>query len=228
MQPLLPVLYKDEYFIAIHKPPGLLVHRTRISEDEIFVLQILRNQIDQRVYPVHRLDRGTSGVLLFGLSSEAAAGFSSLIRDKQIEKKYLTLIRGFVEATGTVDYALKLHDSEERQDAVTHFKRLSQNELPWAVNRYPTSRYSLVEARPETGRWHQIRRHFAHLRHPIIGDHKHGDNKHNNFFREKLGFGRMMLHASVLKFIHPFTQEEVCIKAPLEEEMQNAILKVGL
>ena len=119
MQPLLPVLYRDEYFIAIHKPPGLLVHRTRISEDEIFALQILRNQIDQRVYPVHRLDRGTSGVLLFGLSSEAAAGFSALIRDKQIEKKYLALIRGFVEETDTIDYALRLHDSEERQDAVT-------------------------------------------------------------------------------------------------------------
>ncbi len=223
----LSIIYEDEYFVAINKPPGLMVHRTRISEDEVFVLQILRDQIGQKVYPVHRLDRGTSGALLFGKSSEAASKYSVLIRANEIQKKYLAIVRGYVEDLATIDYALKLHDSDERQHAVTKYQKLAQVELPWAINKYPQSRYSLIEAELETGRWHQIRRHFSHLRHPVIGDKKHGDNKHNNFFREKKGLGRMMLHASSLEFVHPFTEQTVFIKADLEEEMRIAIELLG-
>ncbi len=191
----LKVIYEDEDLIAINKSAGIMVHKTNITEDKVFLLQLLRDQINQRVYPIHRLDRGTSGVLLFGKHTEEAARVQKLMMANQFEKKYLAIVRGFVDEEGTIDYPLKSGRKNLLQDAISHYKRIDQQTLDFEVNRYPTSRYSLVEVRPETGKFHQIRRHFAHIRHPIIGDKKHGDCKHNKYFAETQNFQNMCLHA---------------------------------
>lgn len=223
MEPL-EIIYEDDYFVAINKPFALLVHRTKISEDKVFALQLLRNQIKQRVYPVHRLDRPTSGVLLFAKSSEAAQKMGRLFQDHLISKRYLAIVRGFVEEKGKVDYALQSEKGRERQNALTYYLKLNQSEMPFAIGkRYNTARFSLVEVVPKTGRTHQIRKHFSHLRHPIIGDVRHGDVKQNKYFKQELGIERMLLHAQEVSFIHPYTEKEISINADLEEQFLLAI-----
>ncbi|MFK7808668.1 MAG: pseudouridine synthase [Saprospiraceae bacterium] len=220
----LTIIYEDEQLVVINKPGGLLVHRTSISEDTVFVLQLLRDQIQQHIYPVHRLDRGTSGVLLFGKTREAAANISEQMRDKTIFKSYLAIVRGYVEESGTIDYALNNKDKPHLppKEALTKYTRLAKAELPFSVNRYPTSRYSLVEVQPQTGRKHQIRRHFAHLRHPILADKKHGDCKHNKYFEQNFDLKQMMLHAQELRCKHPVRNEEIVFRA----EQPTAFLRM--
>jgi len=224
IQPLtFDILFDDAHFVAINKPKNILVHRTKISEDTVFVLQLLRNQLGQRIYPIHRLDRPTSGVLIFGKTKEAASQLSELMRSKSICKKYLAVVRGFLDISGTIDYPLVTKQHLPAQEAITHYKNLGQVEKDFKVSRYPTSRYSLLEITLDTGRRHQIRRHFAHLRHPIIGDKRHGDCKHNKYFSKELSIERMLLHAKEMVFIHPFTQEEVRILAPFDEIFKSII-----
>ncbi len=220
------ILYEDENLVVINKPPGILVHRTSISEDRIFVLQILRRQLGQRVYPIHRLDRGTSGVLAMGKSAQGAEHLSRQFREHRVQKNYLALIRGYVEEQGTVDYALAPEPHREKQEAITHFERLQQTEVNYAVGRYATARYSLVRVSTETGRRHQIRRHFSHLRHPIIGDKRHGDVKHNKFFKHQLAIERMLLHAQDLGF-QSLNEEWQHISAPLDEDFKKALDFLG-
>lgn len=185
-----------------------MIHRTKITEDKIFVLQLLRKQLGQkRIFPIHRLDRGTSGVLVFGKSSEVASQLSEQFRKQQVRKVYHAIIRGYIDEKGVVDYPIAREKWLEKKEAITHYKRLNQSEVPFAIGRYPQSRYTLVEARPKSGRRHQIRRHFSHLRHPVIGDKKHGDIHHNKYFKEVLGINRMLLHAKEISFTHPVSQD---------------------
>lgn len=227
---LFSILFTDDHFIAINKPPGILMHRTRISEDTVFVVQLLRDQLGQRVYPVHRLDRATSGVLIFGKTPEAAGLLGEQVMDKSVGKKYLVVVRGWAPESGTIDYDLDDPDSGRgRLPAVTHFIRLGTSEINEPIGlRYKTARFSLVEARLETGRRHQIRKHFAHINHPVIGDKRHGDVKQNTYFREVFGMQRMLLHASELEFQHPFTGEAVHIQAPVDEEFMRGLEITGL
>lgn len=219
------ILFSDDHFIAINKPSGILMHRTRISEDTVFVVQLLRDQLGQRVYPVHRLDRATSGALIFGKTPEAAGLLGEQVMDKTVEKKYLVVVRGWTPESGTIDYALDDPDSGKgRLPAITHFIRLGTSEIDAPIGlRYKTARFSLVEARLETGRRHQIRKHFAHLNHPVIGDKRHGDVKQNTYFREVFGMKRMLLHASELEFRHPFTGKTIRILAPVDEEFMQGL-----
>ncbi|MBV6442864.1 MAG: tRNA pseudouridine synthase C [Saprospiraceae bacterium] len=222
---LFSILFTDDHFIAINKPPGILMHRTRISEDTVFVVQLLRDQLGQRVYPVHRLDRATSGALIFGKTPEAAGLLGEQVMDKTVEKKYLVVVRGWTPESGTIDYALDDPDSGKgRLPAITHFTRLGTSEIDAPIGlRYKTARFSLVEARLETGRRHQIRKHFAHLNHPVIGDKRHGDVKQNTYFREVFGMKRMLLHASELEFRHPFSGKTIRILAPVDEEFMQGL-----
>lgn len=196
---MIEILYQDKDLIIVNKPSGIMVHNSPITEDTVFLLQLVRDQIKQRVYPIHRLDRGTSGVLAFGKTRAEAARIQELIKQGQIKKKYLAIVRGFVEEQFSIDYPLLNPKKNIKQEAVSHIIRLSQSELPFRVNRYPTSRYSLVQVQTDTGRFHQIRRHLAHLRHPVIGDKKHGDCKHNKYFKERLNLDQLMLHAESLE-----------------------------
>jgi tRNA pseudouridine65 synthase len=213
---LIPILYQDEHMVFVNKPSGLLVHRSTISEDKIFLVQQLRDQLCQRVYTVHRLDRATSGVMVFGFSSEAAQRLSAQFEQRLVAKRYHAMVRGFVPDQGVIDYPLGEAPSKPLQDAVTQYRRLATVELPYAVGRYATARYSWVEVSPLTGRMHQIRKHFSHMRHPIIGDVNYGDNKHNRFAREQLGLSRLMLFAQQLVLTHPYTGERLAATAPMD------------
>lgn len=220
---MLDILYRDEYLIAINKPHGLLVHRSSIANDASeFALQLLRDQIGQAVYPAHRLDRKTGGILLFSLDKETDKKTQPLFQDKKMDKKYLAVLRGYCPEEGTIDYPL-LKENGTSQDAITHFKRLATAEINVAYGKFPTSRYSLVEANPETGRMHQLRRHFAHIMYPIIGDRPHGCNKQNKLWKEKFEMDTMLLHASSLTFTHPWHGSRVEIQAELQPEFKRVL-----
>lgn len=210
---MLEILYQDNHLIAINKPPGLLVHRSPIAKDaDEFAVQQLRDQIDRHVYPAHRLDRKTSGVLLFALNPETLKELQVQFAEKTVRKNYLAIVRGFLDKKGTIDYSLKREDGKV-QEAVTHYECIAQAELPVPFGKHHTSRYSLASINPETGRMHQIRKHFAHILHPIIGDRPHGCNKQNRLFKEKWNMTEMMLHARNLEVIHPETKEKLNISA---------------
>jgi tRNA pseudouridine65 synthase len=214
----LEIVYEDEQLVAINKPHGLLVHRTKIAKDASeFALQLLRNQIGQHVYPCHRLDRKTSGVLLFAKDEETNKRMQIKFAEGQVSKKYLAIVRGYTNQKGIIDYPLKKDDGII-QEAVTAYRTLQQTELNVPFAGKSTSRYSLLEIEPLTGRMHQIRKHFAHIFHPIIGDRPHGCNKQNRLFKEKWEMTTMMLHANVLAFQHPVTSQPITISSqPFEE-----------
>ncbi|MDQ8203385.1 pseudouridine synthase [Pelagicoccus sp. SDUM812003] len=232
--PDLPILYHDDRFVAIHKPSGLLVHRSSIDRRETrFAIQLLRDQIGQKVYPVHRIDRPTSGILIFGLDEEACVALSQAFQERKVEKSYLAVTRGYTPEKGVIDSPLrKFRDvdgmvkSDETQEASTRYTRLATAELPYPTDRYATTRLSLVALHPETGRRHQLRRHLAHLRYPIIGDTRHGCNKTNTIAREHIGIHRLLLAATELSFLHPFSQQAIHISCPLEGSFQSALDRI--
>ncbi len=218
----LPILYHDEHYVAIDKPPGLLVHRSPISRDRVFALQLLRDQLGRRVYPLHRLDRATSGVMLFALSPEAAAGVGRQFDGGSVDKEYLAVVRGWVDDAGLIDHPLADEDGNGiAQPARTRFRCLARVDLPHAVDRYPSARYSLVAVTPLTGRRQQIRRHFKHVSHHLVGDTTHGNGRHNRFFREVLQIPRMLLLARSLAFEHPYRGERVRIEVGPDADWQR-------
>jgi len=231
-KPVLTILYQDEYIVAIDKPAGLFVHRSFMDKDEIyFAVQLLRDQIGQYVYPVHRLDKPTSGVLLFALTKEVARHISEMFTAKTIQKTYYALVRGHLFAEELINYPLKekldkvgdKHASKNKpaQDAQTYYQSIATASLPIALGKYSSVRYSLLKLTPKTGRRHQIRRHLAHLRHPIIGDINYGDNKQNPFFIQHFGFKRLMLMAQKLEFIHPVNNEKIVIEVKFDLQWQE-------
>ena len=224
------IIYEDEFLVAINKEAGLLVHRSWLDKGETrFAMQLTRDAVGCHVFPVHRLDRPTSGVLLFAKSSAVARSLTEAFTEHRVTKQYLAVVRGFMPEQGTVDYALsfkpdaiadKFADLDKPpQEAVTHWQSLAQVELPFAVSKkHDTSRYSLMRLTPETGRKHQLRRHMRHLFHHIVGDTSHGDGRHNRFFRTQYGCERMLLHAQTLVLSHPVTGEPLLLKAELDNQ----------
>jgi tRNA pseudouridine65 synthase len=229
----LEIIYQDKHLVAINKPSGLLVHRSYIDRHETrFAVQILRDQLGQYVYPVHRLDKPTSGILLFALNAEFAQQMGTLFSERQTQKTYLAVVRGYTIDKDTIDYTLveeldKIADKhakeKEAQDAVTDYQTLAQTEFNHPVGRYQTARYSLVKLTPKTGRKHQLRRHLKHIYHPIVGDTTHGDGKQNQFFREQLNCHRLLLAATQLAFIHPQTKKNIVINATIDGEFKQII-----
>ena len=224
------IIYEDEFLVAINKEAGLLVHRSWLDKGETrFAMQLTRDAVGCHVFPVHRLDRPTSGVLLFAKSSSVARSLTEAFTDHKVTKQYLAVVRGFMPDQGTVDYALSFKPDaiadkfanldKPAQEAVTHWQSLAQIELPFAVSKkHATSRYSLVRLIPETGRKHQLRRHMRHLFHHIVGDTSHGDGRHNRFFRTQYDCARMLLHAEILALSHPVTGEPLLLKAALDDQ----------
>jgi len=224
----LDIVYNDEHLIAVNKPPGLLVHRSSIANDTpLFALQLLRDQIGKRVYPAHRLDRKTSGILLFSLDKATDSKMQQLFAARQVHKVYLAILRGYAPEEGEINYPLK-KENGSTQGALTRFRTLATAEIALPSGKYLTSRYSLVEATPETGRMHQLRRHFAHILHPIIGDRPHGCNKQNRLWKQTFNMDTMLLHASNLHFKHPITGQDVVIDAPLQPEFNRVLSLLNL
>ncbi|QIQ21297.1 tRNA pseudouridine(65) synthase TruC [Zophobihabitans entericus] len=231
---MLEILYQDQDIIAINKPAGWMVHRSWLDRNEkIVVMQTLRDQIGQHVYPVHRLDRPTSGTLLLALSSEMARALAQQFELQQVKKTYHAIVRGYLTGSDTIDYPLveewdKIADKyaakdKPAQSAVSSYQGLKTVEIPVAVGRYPTSRFSLVELTPHTGRKHQLRRHMKHIFHPIIGDSKHGDLHQNRAFAQYFSIHRLMLHSSSLSFIHPATKEPMTVCAEFDEQWKSLL-----
>lgn len=204
------ILYRDADFVAVNKPSGLAVHRGW-AEDDAYAMTLVRDALGQWVYPVHRLDRGASGVLVFGLSPASARHLCEQFERRDVQKTYLALVRGAPPATLVIDHGLKPDNSDERQPAVTDVRLLSQ-----------LGRYGWVEARPHTGRLHQIRRHLKHISCPIIGDVKYGKGEHNRLFRERYGLCRLALHASALR-LQDLRGEAIELRAPLPPELGSAL-----
>ncbi len=236
--PELDIIYQDQYLVAVNKPSGLFVHRSFMDKHEIyFALQLVRDLVGQYVYPLHRLDRPTSGVLLFALSEEVARLMGQKFTERAIDKHYYALVRGHLLGEGVIDYPLKekldklgdkfVATDKAPQSAITAYESVVQATLPYAVGKFDTVRYSLVKLKPETGRRHQIRRHLAHLRCPIIGDINYGDNKQNPFFYQHFGFKRLMLHAHLLSFRHPISDKEITIKAAFDEQWQEVFKQLA-
>lgn len=220
---MLEILFEDEDFVAINKPHGLLVHKSSIAADTSeFALQLLRDQIGKKVYPAHRLDRKTAGVLLFSLNKEMDSAIQTAFSQNLIKKEYLAVLRGHTDPEGTIDYPLK-KENGTIQEALTHYQTLATTEIDLPFGKFPTSRYSLVLAKPETGRMHQLRRHFAHIFHPIIGDRPHGCNKQNKLWKDTFQHDTMLLHAKSLAFTHPKTQENIFIQAQIQPEFERAL-----
>lgn len=220
---MLEIVYQDQALVVIDKPPGLLVHRSNIDRHETqFAVQLLRDQLGQHVYPVHRLDKPTSGLLVFALSSEVAALVSAQFAAREVAKRYIAVVRGYSPEQGEIDHPIRAeHDrlanmraraDKPAQEAVTHYRRLATVEWPEPVDRYPQTRYALIELRPLTGRKHQLRRHMKHIGHPIIGDANHGKGVHNRFFARRFDCARLLLACIGLALVHPLSGELVRLR----------------
>jgi tRNA pseudouridine65 synthase len=234
---MLPILYRDAHLVAIHKPSGLLVHRSGLDRHERrFAVQMLRDQIGQRVYPAHRLDKGTSGVLLFALDEQTAGVLGAAFRAQRVHKTYLAIVRGHPPEEGLIDHPLSRRPDEPEDTAgagstprlaQTRFRRLAVGELPHRVDRYPASRYALLELEPMTGRRHQLRRHLEHIAHPVIGDSTFGKGAHNRLFQTLFGVKRLLLACVELRLRHPATGQPLAITAPLAEDFAAVVHGLG-
>lgn len=247
---MLEILYQDEHCVAVNKPAGMLVHRSWLDKFETeFVLQTLRDQLGRHVYPVHRLDRPTSGVLLFAFDSAATRELSEQFDNQRVQKTYWAVVRGYMqidgENQGKIDYALapildkianapalaalaQTGEQKAKQEAVTKWQCLATTEQPFQARaRYPTSRYSWVALRPTTGRKHQLRRHLKHVFHPIIGDTSYGDHHQNRAIREHLAIHRLMLHARSLSFYRLADSMPVTLTAPVDDDWAQMMTRFG-
>jgi len=217
------ILYKDENLVVINKPHGIVVHRSfYVGEADIYAVQELKKQLGQFVYPCHRIDRKTSGILIFALSSDSARKIQDQFADNLIKKDYLAIVRGYTEDVGSIDYAL-INEKGKVQEALTNYKTLERVEVDIPFGKFKTSRYSLVGVEPQTGRMHQIRKHFAHINHPIIGDRPHGCNKQNRLFKETFQMNTMLLHAHQISFAHPVSEKKIEITASLHSEYKRML-----
>lgn len=233
----LEILYRDERIVLINKPAGLFVHRTWLDfEARTFVLQRLRDQLGQKVYPAHRLDRATSGVLALALDREALGAFAQAFESGLVTKTYLAVVRGWPRSPQLIDYPLKRFTVEDgdgaptgpEQPALTTLSVLATATLEVCVDRYPTSRYALVALSPTTGRRHQLRRHLRHIHHPIIGDTTYGQGRHNRLFRERFQSHRLLLHASRLTFPHPTAGIVMTVSAALDPVYARVCARLAL
>lgn len=216
-------LYRDDWLLAVHKPAGLLVHRSPIDRHATeFALQYARQLNGGRhVFPCHRLDRPTSGVLLFARDPDTASTVGQAMMAGQVQRTYTALVRGWPAEQGVIEHPLRERAVDRRlkgeelpvREAISHFKRLACVEIPVEVEGYPHSRYSLLELYPQTGRKHQLRRHMQHISHPIIGDTNYGRTKHNQYFAQRFGSSRLMLAATELNLTHPVTGQQLSIKS---------------
>lgn len=218
---MIPVLYEDAYCIAFAKPNNLLVHHSHYARniDELSLVEQLKALGYESVYPIHRLDRKTSGIILFAKDKQIVPPFQALFEVQSIQKKYLALLRGHVPEIGSIETPVK-NERGNYKEALTLFRCIKHFTLAIPVQPYSESRYSLVEFEPKTGRMHQLRIHANKMSHPIIGDPKYGNRHHNHSFIEKLQISELFLHAAELNFEHPFTKERIVIHAPLPDFWQ--------
>ncbi|NQY07124.1 MAG: pseudouridine synthase [Flavobacteriaceae bacterium] len=228
------IVFQDNYMIAANKPNNQLIHRSymaRNMDDEKTLLDDLKLELKQDLYPIHRLDRKTSGIILLAKSKEYITPFMTLFESNTIEKTYYALVRGHISEEKIIDSPVKGRDANKYKQALTVCCPLEQFTLNIPVYPYDNSRYTLVKLSPKTGRLHQLRIHMNKISHPIVGDPKYGDRFHNRMFEEKLGCNKLFLHAKCLKFMHPFTNKKTDLEVDFPEhwkmfnELENELIK---
>lgn len=235
---MLEILYQDNVLVAVDKPSGLLVHRSNLDRHETrFAVQLLRDQVGRRVFPAHRLDKGTSGVLLFALDAAIASQLGRQFDAGTVVKTYLAVVRGWPPESGRIDHPLTRQFDDHgrpRTDAatpalpaITDYRRLATVELPVAIDRYPSSRFALVQLTPRSGRQHQLRRHLKHIAHPIIGDATHGKGRYNRHFRDHLGCARLLLACTGMTLVHPVSGRPLTLRAPLNGDFRRLVERLG-
>ncbi|MGA7440516.1 MAG: pseudouridine synthase [Luteibacter sp.] len=227
---MLEILYQDDDIVAVNKPANLAVHRSKfVGPDDAFLIDLLREQVEGRLHLAHRLDRATSGVLLVARSPEMASALGEQFMGRTVSKRYLAVVRGWPEPTeGTIDYPLPgSRDTGPRRDAMTDYRRLATIEVDIPLGRYDKQRYALVVAEPRTGRFRQIRKHFAHIHHPIVGDSQHGRGDHNRLFKQHFSSHRLLLHAQRLAFAHPASGAPLVICAPVDATWEGIATRFG-
>ncbi len=229
------ILFRDQWITLLNKPSGLIIHRTALSSDSDSVVENLREMYEAPPSPVHRLDRPASGILICANDKETARRLCESFLDGRVHKRYHAVVRGWITTPGDIEIPLQryvqgkaLKDSKEMQEALTHYVPLKTGEIPVANNRFPSSRYSLIEAEPVTGRYHQLRRHLARIGHPIGGDTSHGDLRHNTILHNYCGNQRLLLHAHSISFPHPASGKIVSFRAPYPQEFERVIVSLGL
>lgn len=228
MSPPLRILHHAGGLVAIDKPPGLAVHRG-MARDPVVLVDLLAEQLGLPVFPLHRLDRATSGVLLFGLDADVARAAQAAFAEGRVEKRYLALVRGVpVVCEGLVDSPVPKGEGEPRVPARTRYRTLAVVEVPGAGKDGEPRRFALVEACPETGRFHQIRRHLKHLGHPLVGDSNYGSGPLNRFFREHVGITRLALHAAVVTIDLGASTSKLRVEAPLAPDLAEPLASLGL
>ena len=246
MSAVIDILYADDCILAANKPAGLLVHRSSIAADESdFLLDRLRMQTASPLFLAHRLDRATSGVVLLAKTREIAGALGRLFMERRVVKRYLAVVRGWPADTGVIDYPLPaalghpwpsrhlgscpadVRERSPRKAAVTHWRTLATTTVPIALGKYPEQRYALVEASPETGRYRQIRKHFHHVSHHLVGDTSHGRGDHNRLWRMHFGVHRLLLHAWRLELAHPVSGATLVLSAPLDAVWNSVLARFG-
>ena len=224
------ILYEDDYIVCASKPNNVVVHHAHHSRnvaDEASLLQLLQEQCGEKMYPIHRLDRKTSGILLLAKKSEYVAKFQELFTNNQIQKTYYGIVRGHAPETKIIDSPVKGRDANVHKDAETHLETLKTVTVDIPVKPYDTSRYSLVKLMPKTGRLHQLRIHMNKISHPLIGDPKYGDKNHNMMFLENFNCENLFLHARSLEFLHPYSNKKLEIIAELPEDWNTVFERFG-
>ncbi len=230
------LLYRDDHLVAVYKPAGWLVHRTPMDPGERRILmRAVRDAVGRPVFPVHRLDKPTAGIVVFALDEAGARRLGAAFARQRVAKTYLAVVRGHTHPEGVIDWPLRdrayltrgLEADSAPRPAVTRYRCLGQCERPDPVGPYPTARYSLLALYPEQGRPHQLRRHLKHIGHPIIGDTTHGDGRHNAYFRRALGSRRLLLAALALTLPHPADGRPLALRARPDAEFAGVLTTLG-
>ena len=219
-QPLITtvnIIYENDVLVAVNKPNNFLIHQSYYARNirETTLLEFLEQQLGYPLYPIHRLDRKTSGIILLAKDKKAVADYQALFTRNEINKTYYAIVRGFTEQLGTIDFPVKNDDTGVYKDAVTHYTTIDSVTLDIPVHPYENSRYSLLELCPKTGRMHQLRKHLNKISHPIVGDYKYGDRFHNRMFEKELDCHYLFLHAYSIVFTDPFSHQSIHLKANL-------------
>ena len=217
----LEIIYQDNYCLLVTKPNNVLVHHAHHSRnkiDEVSLIQLIENQFGKRYYPIHRLDRKTSGIILLASKREYVASFQALFTNNEIQKIYYGVVRGFSQEHLIIDSPVKGRDALVYKDAETQLKLLDKIILEIPVKPYKSSRYSLVELKPKTGRMHQLRIHMNKVSTPLINDAKYGDKNHDTMYGEQFGWTNLFLHAGSLAFTHPFSNQKLVLKSSFPDD----------
>ncbi len=217
----LEIIFEDSFIICVAKPNNMLVHHSHHSRNKIeetSLLQLLKKELQADFYPIHRLDRKTSGIILLAKKKEFVAKFQELFTNNDIQKTYYGIVRGHSPLTKTIDTPVKGRDGKVHKEALTYLQTIDKITLNIPVKPYDSSRYSLVKLLPKTGRMHQLRVHMNKISHPLIGDTKYGDKNHDTMFLENFGWKNMFLHAHTLEFTHPHNEEKLLLKATFPKD----------